>query len=111
VLFPLEGALNRLPTDHSAVGNRSAGWVVTITASWEEAGQDDTNIQWARAAWWDMRRFSTGGTYVNFLTEEEGDERIHAAYGVNYGRLVELKRKWDPSNLFRMNKNIPSEGS
>ena len=111
VLFPLEGALNRLPTDHSAVGNRSAGWVLNITASWEEAGQDDTNIQWARAAWRDMRRFSTGGTYVNFLTEEEGDERIHAAYGANYGRLVELKRKWDPGNLFRMNKNIPSEGS
>ena len=40
-----------------------------------------------------MRRFSTGGTYVNFLTEEEGDERIHAAHGVNYGRLVELKKE------------------
>ena len=51
VLFPLEGALNRLPTDHSAVGNRSASWVLNITASWEEAGQDDANIQWARAAW------------------------------------------------------------
>jgi FAD/FMN-containing dehydrogenase len=111
VLFPVEGALNRLPADYSAVGNRSAGWVLNITASWEEAGQDETNIQWARAAWGEMHRFSTGGTYVNFLTEEEGDERIHAAYGANYGRLVELKRKWDPGNLFRMNKNIPSEGS
>ena len=54
--------------------------------------------------------FAWAGT-ADFLTEEEGDERIHAAYGVNYGRLVELKRKWDPSNLFRMNKNIPLEGS
>ncbi len=54
----------------------------------------------------DMRSFSTGGTYLNFLTEEEGDERIHAAYGQNYGRLVAVKRKWDPDNLFRMNKNI-----
>lgn len=52
------------------------------------------------------RRFSTGGTYVNFLTEEEGDERIRAAYGKNYERLVGVKRKWDPGNLFHMNKNI-----
>ena len=53
-----------------------------------------------------MRSFSTGGTYVNFLTEEEGDERIRAAYGNNYERLVEVKSKWDPGNLFSMNKNI-----
>lgn len=53
-----------------------------------------------------MRRFSTGGTYINFLTEEEGGERIQAAYGKNHARLVELKTKWDPRNLFRVNKNI-----
>lgn len=53
-----------------------------------------------------MRRFSTGGTYVNFLTEEEGDERTRAAYGENHARLAALKRTWDPENLFRVNKNI-----
>jgi len=111
VLFPVQGALNRLSMDHSAIGNRNAAWVVNITASWEAAEQDTQNIEWAREAWGDMRSFSTGGTYVNFLTEEEGDERIHAAYGENYDRLVAVKRKWDPGNLFRMNKNIPSEGS
>jgi FAD/FMN-containing dehydrogenase len=105
-LFPVQGVLNRLPSGHSAVGNRSAAWVLNIMASWEEAERDDANIRWARAAWQDLRRFSTGGTYVNFLTEEEGEERIHAAYGDNYGRLLEIKRKWDPDNLFRMNKNI-----
>jgi FAD/FMN-containing dehydrogenase len=105
-LFPIHGALNRLPADHSAVGNRSAAWVLNIMASWEEAEGDNANIQWARAAWQDLRRFSTGGTYVNFLTEDEGEERIHAAYGDNYGRLLEIKRRWDPDNLFRMNKNI-----
>ena len=106
ILFPLDGALNRLPEDHSAVGNRDTAWVLNITASWEKAEDDKTNIEWARAAWRDLRSFSTGGTYVNFLTEEEGDERIHAAYGNNYERLVEIKTKWDPANLFRMNKNI-----
>ena len=80
-----------------AVGNRDTAWVLNITASWEKAEDDRANIEWARAAWQDMRRFSTGGTYINFLTEEEGDERIHAAYGNNYERLVEIKSKWDPA--------------
>jgi FAD/FMN-containing dehydrogenase len=106
VLFPLGGALNRLPEEHSPAGNREATSVLNITASWEKAEDDQTNIEWARAAWRDLRGFSTGGTYVNFLTEEEGDERIHAAYGKNYKRLVEIKTKWDPQNLFRINKNI-----
>jgi FAD binding domain/Berberine and berberine like len=106
LLFPVDGALNRLPEDHSAVGNRDAGFVLNIAASWEKAEDDRANIDWSRAAWRDMRRFSTGGTYVNFLTEEEGDERIRAAYGKNYGGLVDVKTKWDPGNLFRTNKNI-----
>ena len=106
ILFPLEGALNRLPEDHSAVGNRNTAWVLNITASWEKAEDDKANVEWARIAWRDLRGFSTGGTYVNFLTEEEGDERVHAAYGNNYNRLSEVKSKWDPGNLFCMNKNI-----
>ena len=53
-----------------------------------------------------MKRFSTGGTYINFLTEEETGDRIEAAYGANYRRLVDIKKKWDGENLFRMNKNI-----
>jgi hypothetical protein len=106
LLFPVDGALNRLSEDYSAVGNRGTGCVLNITASWENLEHDQANIEWARAAWRDMRRFSTGGTYINFLTEEEGDERIHAAYGKNYDRLVEVKTKWDAGNLFRINKNI-----
>ena len=106
VLFPLDGALNRLPDDHSSVGNRDAAAVFNVTASWDKPEDDKANIQWARSAWQDMRSFSTGGTYVNFLTEEEGDERIRAAYGKNYERLVEVKTKWDPENLFQINKNI-----
>jgi FAD/FMN-containing dehydrogenase len=106
LLFPLDGALNELPEEHSPVGNRDAAWVLNIAASWENAGDDTTNIEWAREAWRDLRQYSTGGTYVNFLTEEEGDERIRAALGKNYERLVEVKTKWDPFNLFRINKNI-----
>jgi FAD/FMN-containing dehydrogenase len=106
ILFPVGGALNRLPADHSAAGNRDASVVLNITASWESKADDAANVEWAQDAWRNMRRFSTGGTYVNFLTEEEGDERIRAAYGANYRRLVDVKTKWDPANLFRANKNI-----
>ena len=106
LLFPLDGALNRLPENHSAVGNRDAGMVLNIAGSWERPEDDEANIEWARAAWRDLRRFSTGGTYINFLTEEEGDERIQAAYGKQLDRLAEIKGKWDPQNMFRLNKNI-----
>jgi FAD binding domain/Berberine and berberine like len=106
IVFPIEGALNRLPENHSAAGNRDAAFVINITAAWENAEDDQPNIEWARAAWRDIRGFSTGGTYINFLTEEEGDDRIRAAYGKNHARLVEVKTKWDPRNLFRTNKNI-----
>jgi FAD/FMN-containing dehydrogenase len=105
-LFPCEGALDRLPEDYSPVGNRDAAFVLNIMASWERGEDDGANIGWARAAWQALRRYSTGGTYVNFLTEEEDEERILAAYGRNYGRLAQVKKTWDPDNLFRMNKNI-----
>lgn len=106
LIFPLDGPLNRLPAAHSPVGNRDAASIVNIAASWEKADDDATNIEWARSTWRDLRRFSTGGTYINFLTEEEGDDRIRAAYGPHYTRLAEIKAKWDPTNLFRMNKNV-----
>jgi FAD/FMN-containing dehydrogenase len=106
VLFPLDGPLNRLPEAHSAVGNRTARSVINITASWEAPSDDAANIEWARAAWRDVRPFSTGGTYVNFLTDDEADDRVRSAYGDNYSRIAELKRRWDPDNFFRRNKNV-----
>ena len=106
LVFPIGGAIGRLPQAHSAVGNRDAAFVFNVTGSWEQSKDDEENIEWARSAWRDMRSFSTGGTYVNFLTEEEGDARIRAAYGNNYDRLVAIKKRWDPDNVFRVNKNI-----
>jgi FAD/FMN-containing dehydrogenase len=105
-LFQLGGAVGSLQEGHSAVGNRDAQFVFNVAAAWESKEDDGANIEWARSTWRDLRKFSTGGTYVNFLTEEEGEDRIHSAYGRNYGRLVEIKRKWDPLNFFRSNKNI-----
>jgi len=106
VLFPIDGAVARFPDDYSAAGNRDAGLVLNITASWEKPEDDEENIEWARSSWRDLRKYSTGGTYINFLTEEEGADRIQAAYGENYDRLAAVKGKWDSANLFRQNKNI-----
>jgi len=106
LVFPLHGRLNDLPEDHSAVGNRSAATVFNLAASWEAASEDDRHIGWCRTAHAALEKYSTGGTYINFLTEDEGDSRIRNAYGGNYERLVALKTKYDPDNFFRTNKNI-----
>jgi len=110
ILFPMGGAIGKHPTDHSAVGNRDAKWVFNIAASWEKPEDDVANIEWARSTWRDMKKYSTGGTYINFLTEEEGSERIEAAYGENYARLAKVKAAWDPQNMFRANKNVVPVG-
>jgi FAD/FMN-containing dehydrogenase len=107
IVFQLGGEIAKRPADHSAVGNRDAAAVLNIAASWEKPEDDAVQLEWARSSWRDMKRFSTGGTYVNFLTEEETGERVAAAYGKNLARLGEIKARWDPDNVFRMNKNIP----
>ena len=106
ILFQIEGALNRLTGEHSPVGNRDAHYVLNIAGSWEQVSEDRANIAWAREAWNDLKAFSTGGTYINFLTEDEGATRIEAALGKGLQRLAEVKAQWDPQNLFRTNRNI-----
>ena len=106
ILFQMEGALNGLNQEHSAVGNRDARYLLNIAGSWERPDDDAANIEWTRAAWRDMRRFSTGGTYINFLTEDDGAERTEAALGGALQRLARIKSQWDPRNVFRINRNI-----
>jgi FAD/FMN-containing dehydrogenase len=105
-LFQIGGALNRLDRDHSPVGNRDARYVLNIPGAWERAEEDKTNIDWVRGAWNDMKKYSTGGTYLNFLTEDEGTERTDASLGNALKRLAQVKKKWDPENMFRTNRNI-----
>lgn len=111
LLFPLKGALNDLADDHSPAGNRAAAAVVNIAAAWDSPDEDSVHTEWARSVWCEMREFSTGGTYLNFLTEEEGDDRVRDALGSNYDRLRQVKAAWDPDNFFRTNKNILPSGS
>lgn len=107
LLFQIQGALGELPEEHSPAGNRDAAFVLNFASSWERAADDAPNLRWSRECFEAMRGFSTGGTYVNFLTEEEGRDRIEAAYGKpNLDRLAALKKKYDADNLFRHTKSF-----
>jgi FAD/FMN-containing dehydrogenase len=81
------------------------GWLSRKSGMWESAAEDARGIAWAREFFAKSRPFASGGAYINFLTQDETD-RIAFAYGATYNRLVELKKKYDPMNLFRMNQNI-----
>ena len=93
ILFQVTGALNLLDEEHSPASNRQARYVLNITASWEQAGEDSMNIELAQVVWNDMKRFSTGGTYINFLTQDKGPERMKAVLGKALQRLAEVKAK------------------
>ena len=107
LLFQVQGALGELPAGHSPAGNRDAAYVLNIAGSWEQPGDDAVNVQWARDGFEATRSCSTGGAYINFQTEDEGSDRIEAAYGrANLDRLAALKRKYDPDNFFRHTKSV-----
>jgi len=76
-----------------------------VHGRWSDPAKDPECIGWARELFQAAAPFATGGVYVNFLTQEEG-ARVQAAYGGNYDRLLELKGRYDPENLFRVNVNI-----
>jgi len=82
---------------------------MNVHTRWEQAGDDERCIAWARRAFQDMAPFATGGVYVNFMAADE-TARVRDAYGSNYERLVSLKKKYDPGNLFRLNQNVPPGG-
>jgi FAD/FMN-containing dehydrogenase len=108
LFFHLGGAAARRDADFSAAGHRDAEYVLNISAGWDDPAHDERCRGWARAYHEAVQPYSNGGVYVNFLTDEEGDARVRAAYGPEkYDRLTTLKRRWDPGNLFRVNKNIP----
>jgi FAD/FMN-containing dehydrogenase len=101
----LGGAVSRVPREATAYNHRDGRFVLNVHGRWADPAHDDRGIGWARALFQAAAPYSTGSVYVNFLTQEEGD-RVRAAYGDNYDRLVALKNKYDPTNLFRVNQNI-----
>lgn len=106
-MLSLGGETARRPADSTPYPHRQATWVLNIQARWREPEDDERQIAWARDTFESMVPFTTGGVYVNFISGDEGEARIRAAYGEDaHARLVALKRRWDPDNVFHLNQNI-----
>jgi FAD/FMN-containing dehydrogenase len=108
------GAVSRVGMDDTAFNHRNARYNLLIVGMWPDPAAKDENVKWVRDLWDAMEPYSSGGVYVNYLIQEadEGAERVKAAYGPEkYERLVALKNKYDPTNVFRLNQNIkPTSG-
>jgi FAD/FMN-containing dehydrogenase len=106
-VFALGGALARVAEDATAYSHRDAPFVLNINARWSNAGEADRHVAWTSSLWDAMQPFSAGGGYTNWMGNE-GTDRLRAAYGERtFERLVDLKRRYDPTNFFRLNQNIP----
>jgi FAD/FMN-containing dehydrogenase len=101
----LGGAVSRVAHESTAYSHRDGRYVMNVHGRWADPADDEKVISWARGLWQATKPYSTGSVYVNFMTQDETD-RVRAAYGANYDRLVALKTKYDPTNLFRVNQNI-----
>lgn len=103
----MHGAARRVSPTASAFALREVPYILNIVAAWNanEAQQAEAHTAWARAFQAAVRPFALQGVYPNFLGDE-GEERVRASYGVNYERLVALKDRYDPTNVFRFNQNI-----
>lgn len=99
------GAASRVPADATAVGDRADGFELNVTAAWAPAPDGDRHVAWVRDGWERLRPASRG-VYANFLSDE-GAAGLDAAYGGRLARLVALKDRHDPENVFRLNANIP----
>ena len=104
----LGGAIQRKSADETAFTHREAKYVMNIIGEWPEASRDIENTAWVRGLWQAVQPFASGAVYLNFMDNNEGEARIRAAYGeAKFARLAQLKKKYDPGNLFRLNQNIP----
>src|SRR5919106_692279 len=105
ILEHFHGAGTRVGATETAYPHREPGWNLAVISEWLEPLQDEANIAWARESFGAMASFTVDAAYVNYLADDEAG-RVRAAYGPNWNRLVQLKRRADPENFFRLNQNI-----
>jgi hypothetical protein len=112
IIFRHGGAVRRVGEDATAAGHRDADYLMHPIAVWDDPGDSARNIAWCRNLCQAMRPYTTGGVYLNMVMDE-GEERVRDGYdSQKYQRLVALKDKYDPENLFCVNQNIkPSRGA
>ena len=107
-LYPINGAAHRMGKNDTAWSYREANFVQVIVGVDPDPANNSRIIAWSKEYWRTMHSFSSGGAYVNMMMDE-GQERVKAAYRDNYERLAQIKAKYDPQNLFRVNQNIKME--
>jgi FAD/FMN-containing dehydrogenase len=107
ILFEhFHGAVTRVDPNETAVPHREVGFNLLIPGVWTDAVHTDANIAWSRDTFAAMKPHFGSGRWLNYLGDDQGDDAIHAAYGSNYDRLREVKRRYDPDNLFHLNHNV-----
>jgi FAD/FMN-containing dehydrogenase len=104
-IYPINGACHRVAADATAFSYRDASFATVIAGMWPDPAQNTANTQWVRDYYQATAPHSEEGGYINFMAADDQD-RIAANYKGNYPRLVEIKRKYDPDNLFHVNQNI-----
>lgn len=105
-LYPIDGAIHRVDKGETAWSCRDATWSMVIAGIDPDAKKAGDVTQWTKAYWEAVHPYDLGGAYPNFMMDDEGDARIKDTFGENYGRLQAVKKKYDPTNLFRVNQNI-----
>jgi FAD/FMN-containing dehydrogenase len=105
-LYPIDGAVHRVRRDGTAWSARDATWSMVIAGIDNRPAQADALKAWGRGYWKAVHPFNLAGAYVNFMMDDEASDRVQATYGDNYGRLAQVKKQYDPRNLFRVNQNI-----
>jgi FAD/FMN-containing dehydrogenase len=104
-LYPINGACQRVAPNATAFGHRDANFSMVIIAASDDPADDEANKKWVRDYSDAVAPHSEAGGYINFMDDDDAD-RTPINYGENYDRLVKIKRKYDPDNLFRINQNI-----
>jgi len=105
-LYPIDGAAGRVGPDETAWAYRDAKWGMVIVGVDPDPNKKEELTEWARSYWDAIHPYSAGGAYVNMMMDDEGQDRVRAAYRHNYERLAEVKRQYDPDNFFHVNQNI-----
>ncbi len=110
VIEHFHGAVTRIDPTATAYPHREPGFNLVLTGEWLDPADDEANIAWIRSTFDAVAPYTSDAVYVNYLGGDETD-RVRNAYGPNWERLVALKRRWDPDNVFHLNQNIDPAGA
>jgi len=106
VFEQFHGAVCRVDIEETAVPHREPGWNLLVPSVWMDPADTDANITWTRETHAALAPHLADRRWLNYLGDDQGEDAIRGAYGPNYDRLVALKRKYDPDNVFHQNHNI-----